>query len=40
MTFHVFELIGKSIKEKCQEKYNIDFDVIIVTMDGRILNKA
>ena len=39
MTFHVFELIGKSIKERCQEKYNIDFDVIIVTMDGRILNK-
>jgi len=39
MTFPVFELIGKSIKERCQEKYNIDFDVIIVTMDGRILNK-
>ena len=39
MTSSVFELIGKSIKEKCQEKYNIDFDVIIVTMNGRILNK-
>ncbi len=40
MTSPVFELIGKSIKERCQEKYNIDFDVIIVTMKGRILNKA
>ncbi len=39
MTLPVFELIGKSIKEKCHEKYNIDFDVIIVTMKGRILNK-
>ncbi|MGB9980365.1 cobalt-precorrin-5B (C(1))-methyltransferase CbiD [Methanobacterium sp.] len=39
MTFPVFELIGRSIKEKCQEKYNINFDVIIVTMKGRILNK-
>ena len=39
MTFPVFELIGTSIKERCQEKYNIDFDVIIVTMNGRILNK-
>ncbi|HEX3013183.1 MAG TPA: cobalt-precorrin-5B (C(1))-methyltransferase, partial [Methanobacterium sp.] len=39
MTFPVFKLIGKSIKKICQEKYNIDFDVIIVKMDGRILNK-
>lgn len=39
MTFDVFNQIGKSIKERCQEKYNINFDVIIVTMDGRILNK-
>ena len=39
MTSRVFELIGKSIKEICHEKYNIDFDVIIVTMDGRILNR-
>lgn len=39
MTLPVFELISESIKERCQEKYNIDFDVIIVTMDGRILNK-
>jgi cobalt-precorrin-5B (C1)-methyltransferase len=39
MTYSVFELIGKSIKEKCHEKYNIDFDIIIVTMNGRILNK-
>ena len=36
----VFELIGKSIKERCQEKYNMDFDVIIVTMKGRILNRT
>lgn len=39
MTFPVFKLVGKSIKERCQEKYNIEFDVIIVTMNGRILNK-
>lgn len=39
MTFDVFREIGKSIKERCQEKYKIDFDVIIVRMDGRILNK-
>jgi cobalt-precorrin-5B (C1)-methyltransferase len=39
MTLDVFEMIGKSIQERCQEKYEIDFDVIIVTMDGRILNK-
>ncbi len=39
MTFPVFKLIGKSIKKICQEKYKIDFDVIIVKMDGRILNK-
>ncbi len=40
MTFHVFDLIGKSIKERCQEKYRLDFDVIIVRMDGKVLNKA
>ena len=40
MTFPLFEMIGKSIKDRCQERYNIDFDVIIVTMDGRILNKV
>ncbi len=40
MTLDVFKPIGKSIKERCQEKYKIDFDVIIVRMDGRVLNKA
>lgn len=39
MTLNVFNEIGKAIKERCQEKYKIDFDVIIVRMDGRILNK-
>ena len=39
MTSDVFKLIGKSIKERCQEKYKIDFDVVIVRMNGRVLNK-
>ncbi len=39
MTSNVFKLIGKSIKKRCQEKYKIDFEVIIVRMNGRVLNK-
>lgn len=39
MTLDVFSRIGEAVKEKCQERVEIDFDVIIVRMDGRILNK-
>ncbi|MGZ7115912.1 MAG: cobalt-precorrin-5B (C(1))-methyltransferase CbiD [Methanobacterium sp.] len=39
LTFEVFNRIGKTVKEKCQERAGIDFDVIIVRMDGKILNK-
>lgn len=39
MTFDVFSKIGEAVKEKCQQRVNIDFDVIIVRMDGKILNK-
>jgi len=39
MTFDIFSKIAEAVKEKCQEKVEIDFDVIIVRMDGKILNK-
>jgi cobalt-precorrin-5B (C1)-methyltransferase len=39
MTFDVFKRIGAAVKEKCQERAEIDFEVIIVRMDGKILNK-
>jgi cobalt-precorrin-5B (C1)-methyltransferase len=39
MTFDVFSKIGKAVKEKCHERAKIDFEVIIVRMDGTILNK-
>ncbi len=38
LTSDVFNAIGAKIKEKCQDKYKLDFDVYIVKMDGRILN--
>ncbi len=39
MTFDVFKTIGAAVKEKCQQRTEIDFEVIIVRMDGKILNK-
>jgi len=39
MTLDVFSRIGEAVKQKCQERVEIDFDVIIVRMNGRILNK-
>lgn len=39
LTKDVFNAIGTTIKEKCQDKYKIVFDVFIVKMDGTILNK-
>jgi len=39
LTFDVFNEIARAIKDRCQKKYEINFDVIIVKMDGRILNK-
>ncbi len=39
MTLDIFSKIGNAVKEKCQERVDIDFDVIIVKMDGTILNK-
>lgn len=35
----VFNPIAKSIKHKCQERFSIALEVIIVRMDGTILNK-
>lgn len=40
MTLDIFNEIAKSIEERCHERFNIDFDVIIVRMDGKILNKS
>lgn len=34
----VFNSIGQSIKERCQEKYKGELDVVIVKMDGTVLN--
>jgi cobalt-precorrin-5B (C1)-methyltransferase len=39
MAFDVFSRIGEAVKEKCGQRAEIDFDVIIVKMDGKILNK-
>ncbi len=38
LVFDVFNKIAESIKKKCRERYKTDFDVIIVRMDGTILN--
>jgi cobalt-precorrin-5B (C1)-methyltransferase len=35
---NVFNSIAASIKDICTDMYNIDFDVIIVNMEGHILN--
>lgn len=40
MTIDVFNKIGNAVKEKCQERVKIDFEVIIVRMNGEILNKS
>jgi len=37
MTFDVFSRIGEAVKEKCQQRVEIEFDVIIVKMNGKIL---
>lgn len=39
LTDKVFESIAFAIKEKCQDKYPLDMEVIIVRMDGTILAK-
>lgn len=39
MTKGVFNLIAAAVKEKCTQRANIDFEVIIVRMNGEILNK-
>jgi len=39
MLYEVFNSIAESIEEKCHEKYKMDFDVVIVRMDGTILNR-
>ena len=39
MTLEVFSKISDAVKEKCQHRADIDFKVIIVRMDGKILNK-
>lgn len=38
LTQPVFDSIASSIREKCQERYSIDFDVLIFNLKGRILN--
>lgn len=35
----VFNSIATSIKELCQDKYGMNFDVVIVQMDGTVLNQ-
>lgn len=39
LTYDIFSRIGNTIKEKCHQRVKIDFDVVIVRMDGKILNK-
>ncbi|MGB9980045.1 cobalt-precorrin-5B (C(1))-methyltransferase CbiD [Methanobacterium sp.] len=39
MTLKIFNNIAEAVKEKCQERADIKFEVIIVKMDGTILNK-
>jgi cobalt-precorrin-5B (C1)-methyltransferase len=34
----VFNSIAASIKDICTDMFNIDFDVIIVNMEGQVLN--
>lgn len=40
LTFNIFSRIGEAVKEKCQQRAEIEFDVIIVKMDGKIINKS
>lgn len=40
LTTDVFNEIARAIKNRCEKKYGIDFDVIIVNMDGTILNNT
>ena len=35
---NVFNSIAATIKDICTDMFNIDFDVIIVNMEGQILN--
>ncbi len=39
LVYPVFNSIAKAIKDLCHEKYDIEFDVVIVRMDGTILNQ-
>jgi cobalt-precorrin-5B (C1)-methyltransferase len=34
----VFNSIAEAVKERCQEKYNGELNVVIVKMDGTVLN--
>lgn len=40
LTTDVFDEIARTIKDRCEKKYGINFDVIIVKMDGTILNNT
>ncbi|WP_414468545.1 cobalt-precorrin-5B (C(1))-methyltransferase CbiD [Methanobacterium sp. ACI-7] len=40
LTFRVFSKIAAAVKEKCQERVDVDFEITIVRMDGTILNKS
>jgi cobalt-precorrin-5B (C1)-methyltransferase len=35
---NVFNSIAERIKEICTDRFKIDFDVIIVNMEGQVLN--
>jgi len=39
LVYPVFNGIAKTIKDLCHEKYEMDFDVVIVRMDGTVLNQ-
>jgi len=38
LTVDVFNRIADAIRDRCQERYKMDFNVVIVKMDGTVLN--
>ncbi len=40
MTSDVFSRIGEAVKKRCRERVDMDFNVFIVKMDGKILNNS
>ncbi|MEG3224665.1 MAG: cobalamin biosynthesis protein CbiD [Methanobacteriales archaeon Met13] len=38
LSFAVFNKIASSIKERCRERFNMEFEAVIVKMDGTVLN--